>query len=287
MFVRFPEIVPGHGQNKSISFQNIPYALFSIEKTEGKKTVFLTEHTLIFILKGEKLIHLSDEIIRIDKNKIILLKRGIYAMSEYIPEGESFEALLIFIPDGFLKKLSYKNSKKSFLLVEQLYYIITSNDLLNSFKTHYKNYFGKSLNNLQYILDIKLEELFLLLTSLNGNSQLLIFINSLVQNTPIDLDFILREYLFHPITIPELAKLSGRSVASFKRDFEKQYNTTPRQWINQQRLQQAKLLLNNSTKKVAEIGYECGYENISHFIRIFKNEFGKTPVNARKKTAII
>ncbi len=238
-------------------------------------------------MKGEKLIYLSDEVIRINQNKIILLKRGIYAMSEYIPDGESFEALLIFIPDSFLKKLSYKNPRKSSLPIEQLYYIITSNDLLNSFKTHYKNYFGKSLNNLQYILDIKLEELFLLLTSLNGNSQLLIFINSLVQNMAIDLDFILREYLFHPITIPELAKLSGRSVASFKRDFEKQYHTTPRQWINQQRLQQAKLLLNNSTKNVAEIGYECGYENISHFIRIFKNEFGKTPVNARKKTAII
>jgi AraC-like DNA-binding protein len=283
MILRFPETVPGYDKSRTLAFEKIPYALFSVEKNEGKKTVFLTEHTLIFILSGEKQIYLPDETLHVSDNKIIFLKRGIYAMSEYFPKDENFEALLIFIPDTFLKKFILGNQGNPIHQSQQSYVIITSNDLLDSFKNHYKAYFGKSLNNLQYILDIKLQELFLLLTSSSNNSIVLNFINSLVYNNPVDLDFIVRKYLFQPITIPELARLSGRSTASFKRDFERQFATSPRQWINQQRLKQAKLLLGNTTKNINEISLECGYDSVSHFIRIFKTEFGETPSNARKK----
>jgi hypothetical protein len=48
MFIRFPEIVPGYQKNQTLIFGDIPYAFFSIQKTEGRKTVFLTEHTLLF-----------------------------------------------------------------------------------------------------------------------------------------------------------------------------------------------------------------------------------------------
>ncbi|MEO6548372.1 MAG: AraC family transcriptional regulator [Ferruginibacter sp.] len=287
MFLRFPEIVPGYKKDNTLIFKKIPYALFSIEKAEGKKTVFLTEHTLLFILNGEKQIHLNEETIHVSKNEIIFLRKGIYAMSEYFPKDENFEVLLIFIPDTFLQKFIFDYQSNPLQQYNHPYFLITSNDLLSSFKNHYKLYFGKSLNNLQYILDIKLQELFLILIASTNKPDLLNFINSLVNSSPIDLDFIVRKHLFEPVTIPELAKLSGRSTASFKRDFERRFSSSPRQWINQQRLQQAKLLLSNTSKNINEISFECGYESVSHFIKIFKAEFGTTPTYTRKQSALL
>jgi AraC-like DNA-binding protein len=98
---------------------------------------------------------------------------------------------------------------------------------------------------------------------------------------PYDIDFIVRKHLLQPLSLEELAKLSGRSLASFKRDFQQQYNSAPKKWINDQRLEHARLLLQHSHKNVSEIAMECGFENIPHFIRIFKQKFGLTPNSVR------
>ncbi len=284
MFHRFPEQALKNNPKNSIHFGQIPYALFSLEESEGNKTVFLTEHTILFVINGQKRIHLDNEILHIDGNQILFLKRGIYTMSEYIPEGEIFEALLLFVPDSFLKKLLFNHSQPIAPIPQSTYSLFTASDLLHSFKRQYKHYFGQKLSNLQFILEVKLQELFLLLTGSSDGPKLMQFIQSIVRQ-PLDIEFVVREHLFQPIPIVDLAKLSGRSLAAFKRDFEERFGTSPKQWIHRQRLQQAQLLLANTSHNVTEIAYQCGYESLSHFIRLYKREFGATP-SANKKAMI-
>ncbi|MCF0048457.1 AraC family transcriptional regulator [Dyadobacter sp. LJ53] len=285
--LRFPESVPNFRKNKIVSFEGIPAALFAIDQMEGSKNVFLTEHTLLFVLKGEKLIHFSAETPRISSSEVALLKRGIYSMSEYIPDEDRFEALLIFIPDEFFERIHLQFETPGKPDFEKPYMVVPSDELLDGFKLHYKSYICATLNNLEYILKVKLEELFLLLLSNQYKKELLRFIGSIVDGAPLQMDHIVRKYLFQPITISELARLSGRSAAAFKRDFAIHYQSSPRSWINQQRLKHAQTLLNGTNQRVAEIAYACGYENVPHFIRIFKKEFGLTPaLYRRKKTTI-
>jgi AraC family transcriptional regulator, exoenzyme S synthesis regulatory protein ExsA len=104
----------------------------------------------------------------------------------------------------------------------------------------------------------------------------------LLQEEPEDLSFTLQTYLFQPLTLEELAALSNRSLATFKRDFQRQYRTAPRQWINQQRLQHARMLLQTTDRQVTDIALTCGFENVSHFIRIFRKAFGATPLTIRE-----
>jgi AraC family transcriptional regulator, exoenzyme S synthesis regulatory protein ExsA len=80
-----------------------------------------------------------------------------------------------------------------------------------------------------------------------------------------------------PLTLSEFAYKCGRSLASFKRDFKKIYNTSPHQWILSQRLAYAKQLIESSEIKIADACYDAGFESVSHFSRAFKTKFGITP----------
>jgi AraC-like DNA-binding protein len=75
----------------------------------------------------------------------------------------------------------------------------------------------------------------------------------------------------------ELARLSGRSLSAFKRDFEEHFRMSPGQWIRRKRLEHAHLLLRNTEKNVSEVSMEIGYESVSHFIKAYKLQYGFTP----------
>ncbi len=89
------------------------------------------------------------------------------------------------------------------------------------------------------------------------------------------------DQLLH-LNVEQLANLSGRSVSSFNRDFKAQFNTTPKQWLQQKRLQQAKSLLQNQQSSVTDIALQLGYTNVSHFIKAYKTCYGLTPKQQQK-----
>ncbi len=58
---------------------------------------------------------------------------------------------------------------------------------------------------------------------------------------------------------------------------------TPNEFIRELRLQRAAQLLSQRVGNVAEIGYQCGFNNLSYFARVFKEKYGVTPSEFRKK----
>jgi len=79
------------------------------------------------------------------------------------------------------------------------------------------------------------------------------------------------------LPLEEFARLLGRSLASFKRDFQREYQTTPSQWLREKRLRLAHLLFEKTNKSVTEVCYEVGFVNPSHFSRAFKAFYGYSP----------
>ncbi len=84
-------------------------------------------------------------------------------------------------------------------------------------------------------------------------------------------------------TIEELAKECKKSLTSFKKEFNKHFFEPPHRWFIRQRLMKSRLLLISSGKPIAEIGNECLFPNTSHFIKLFKKEYGMTPATYRNK----
>lgn len=94
---------------------------------------------------------------------------------------------------------------------------------------------------------------------------------------------IVRSSIFENLTIEELALRTNKSLTSFKNDFQRVFGETPHRWIIRQRLLHARLLVVSTNKAISQIGYECRFDNISHFIKLFKREFGLTPLSMRQE----
>jgi len=84
------------------------------------------------------------------------------------------------------------------------------------------------------------------------------------------------------ISIEEMAQLTHLSKAAFCRYFKKMTRLTFIEFLNQYRIEQAKLLLKED-KNVTETCYECGFESLSYFNRIFKKVVGENPLEFKKK----
>lgn len=77
------------------------------------------------------------------------------------------------------------------------------------------------------------------------------------------------------ISLSELAFTLHISSSSLSTKFKKATGYSPKEYFNLIKIKRAKDLL--STKNVTEVCYDLGYENISHFISLFKKHFGMTP----------
>lgn len=91
------------------------------------------------------------------------------------------------------------------------------------------------------------------------------------------------KHLEEKITVTQLANIAHLSQYHFIRCFRSAYELTPLQYLTRLRLKQASLLLTKSDASVGKIILQCGFENESSFIRLFKKEFRMTPIAYRKE----
>lgn len=95
----------------------------------------------------------------------------------------------------------------------------------------------------------------------------------------------LHENYQNPITLQQVASLVGMSEASLNRFLRKWTGKTFVDNLNDIRIFEAASALINSSNTIAEICYQCGFNNLSNFNRIFKKRKGCTPTEYRLKYA--
>ena len=79
------------------------------------------------------------------------------------------------------------------------------------------------------------------------------------------------------LSMEEMAYYTGRSLATFKRDFKKVSELTPQKWLIHRRLEAARDLILKGGRKVSEICYDVGFKNLSHFSKLYKEMYGMAP----------
>ena len=103
--------------------------------------------------------------------------------------------------------------------------------------------------------------------------------------TGIDLETVMSENYLYNLKVEEFAKLCGRSLSAFKREFKSIFDTTPSRWIKSKRLEQARILLIESDLNINQICYDCGFINSSHFIKSFKEKYYLPPHQFRSNNS--
>ncbi len=85
------------------------------------------------------------------------------------------------------------------------------------------------------------------------------------------------------ITIQQLACEASMAERTLKRRFKLATGFSPTVYLQMLRVEKAKKLLLTTEQAIKAISYEVGYENVSFFVRIFKQQTGNTPSTWRCK----
>ncbi len=87
-----------------------------------------------------------------------------------------------------------------------------------------------------------------------------------------------------PVRLQKLSQIACLSPFHFQRCFKAAYEKSPLQFVTHLRLKKACMLLRQTSQEINDIVIQCGFENPSSFIRLFKNKFQLTPVDYRKNS---
>lgn len=247
----------------------------------------LSRHTIGFVVQGCKLIHEGDEVHRVESGDLFYLPAGLHYIEDIPEEGRNFEQIVFyFTAEQFGAILSC-------LSVELGYSASRHHDCAGCKERNYvvcpaskpvRSCF-QCLN--QYMKDgfladnptaeaIKMVELVYLLVS-DDDCCLQCKILEHSDMAKEAFEQVIRDNIFSNVSIEDLAVLTNRSLTSFKKEFRRRFFEPPHRWLIRQRLMHARLLLISSGKPVAEVGNECRFPNTSHFIKLFRKEFGMTP----------
>lgn len=93
----------------------------------------------------------------------------------------------------------------------------------------------------------------------------------------IDLEAFMNKNFHFNVQMSRFAYLTGRSLATFKRDFERIFHTSPSRWLQQRRLQEAHYLIKEKGRAASDVYLEIGFEDLSHFSFAFKKMYGIAP----------
>jgi AraC-like DNA-binding protein len=186
------------------------------------------------------------------------------------------KALVFELNDTLLKRVTEKiniDIKVDYnLLNEDRFFLGKINAELGKCLHKLTNVYATPDKNKEFLIDLYAQELVYYLVQIKGVQQVI----HLEHDHPIykSIEYIL-ENIRQPICIGLLASELNMSEANFCNSFKKIIGMTPKEYITNHKMTQAKELL--KIYNVTEVAYELGYENISHFIAVFKNKYGITP----------
>ncbi|MGP3659248.1 GlxA family transcriptional regulator [Burkholderia gladioli] len=92
---------------------------------------------------------------------------------------------------------------------------------------------------------------------------------------------LMEENLEAPLTIAVIARMTGSSVRRLERAFAAEMDCSPNEFYRRMRLRYARWMLVNTTRRITDIAYECGFADAAHFIRVFREVYGVTPGKLR------
>ena len=242
-----------------------------------KSKVNLTLHMFSFLQKGKKQVHFADSSVAVNDKQSLLIKRGNCLWSELLDNDDIYYCKLFFFSESKLRDFLKKNSQFSPNEEETpSYFIIENDDYIHSYLNSLSTIVNAPAIFMENLLSAKFEELMLYLLNKYGKT-FEKYLQSLISNERSAFKNIIENNVYSNLKIDEIAFLCHMSLSSFKRNFIKEYKTSPGKWLQDRRLRKAKELMKDGKLKPSDIYLDFGYNSLSNFSAAFKNKFGKSP----------
>lgn len=263
---------------KTISFSGIFLSCFT---DYSEKCVHATpEHTLVYLYSGEQVIEDRDRKIVLKARDCAFIRRDhrlkMYknSIGEELYKGISLTFKRNVLRD-FYAKMNKAEIPQNVPLSDENVFPLISTPAIESLFQSLTPYFDSQIKPTEAVANLKLLEAIYAL--LNSNEQLYPILFDFAEPWKIDLLEFLNNNYADELSMEQIASYTGRSLATFKRDFKKLSNLTPQKWLIKKRLEMAYIKLKEEHKKVQEVYVEVGFKNPSHFSTAFKKQYGISP----------
>jgi AraC family transcriptional regulator, exoenzyme S synthesis regulatory protein ExsA len=272
---------------KQFTLKDTLFVHYNCPQRDKILQLYSQHNQFLFTLSGKKIFSHGDDTFFANKNSTFLLKRSAF-LQELPDDYTGFEVLVFYIKDHYLKTIfeeyrPYLPLKNLPDISENMFIQFEVNEQIYSGYQSMLPYFGQKNLVPDSILEARFKELMFNILRHPANRQVLSYIHNIADDIKTPIWEIMESNYMYSLKIDDFASLSNRSVAAFKRDFEKYYHTTPGNWIMERRIKRAQLLLETSQKPIGDVAFESGFVNISHFSRVFKNKTGSSPMEYRKQ----
>lgn len=243
-------------------------------------TIFQDNACFLHFKKTDAVIWSATEKLQLQQTHAVLLKCGTYfADFPGNVAGEPSEVYAIHLYPSVLKELYgadfptvMKPASETKATRE-----IPGSMLITHFIESLALYFAHpELMNADLLL-LKMKEIVLILMQTSDADTLSSLFLDLYSPRQATISEVMESHLYADLSIEELAKLAGLSISTFKREFQKQFQNTPANYLKDKRLEETKKLLLKTDLSVSEICYRVGFKDIAHFSRSFKQKYQVSP----------
>ncbi len=261
---------------KHIDLGNIKIAFTQVCQEEIFRDVYFAANSLYYVESGSATLHINGKDLTVKKGEICLIKQHSKLDIRKFKDrnGQDFKSIIFYLFPDFVTEFIKQGKKYSPVLIsDEIIHLGRQLPLKLFFESLLPLFEAKKLDR----TDIR-EKTFSALNHLSGhNRKLLHFLSANSKPVKIDLYEFMIHIAEHSYTVSELARLTGRSLSAFKRDFYEVFETTPHQWLLRKKIDYAVQLLSDKKMKASDISFMLGFNELSHFSAAFKKIKGIAP----------
>lgn len=248
--------------------------------------VMPNEACFLYVVEGDSTIHAASGSMSLRTEEYVVMNCGNY-LNRWLKTNQELpcEAIAIhFYPEvlkriydkefpGFIKEAG--RSKPAGLKKAK------ADQLIKNYIDSLQFYFENPALISEELLKLKVKELILLLAKTDNSKAIRQLFSTLFTPTEYTFKEIIEANIYSNLNNEDLALLTNLSLSSFKREFDKVYQSSPAKYFKKRKLERAAELLRHTNQRIGDIAFDCGFIEISHFSKSFLKHFGTSPSEYR------
>jgi AraC-like DNA-binding protein len=268
---------------KKLTFKDILFVHYRCPQEERYTKLYTHLNYFLYVIDGKKIFHHLGWEYPLNTGACAFIRKGGFRQERFF--DHDWQLMAFFVPDHYLRSIvaEYRNSLPApppTVPADEPVISLHMTELSHDFFQSMIPYFLQPSGVPELLVEMKVREMMFLLLSDPQNRPLLSYLSRIDDKQALLREVMESNYRYN-LSLEEFARIANRSLSAFKRDFLALYGTPPGKWLLKKRLDLAEGLLLQSDMPVAEVADESGFENPTHFNRVFKQRFGKSPLQYR------
>lgn len=254
---------------------DILYSCYQHKNGEGES--FNANHVFSYIYSGNSEVSVGGKTYFSREGDFRFFRKN--QLARYIkfpPPGGAYKSISISMDQETLRSIQEENN----LEISQPYngegvLSLKPNNLFKNYIESLTPYLNGENDISKALTTLKVKEAIMILLESNPSLKNILFDFS--EPGKIDLEAYMNTHYKFNVDLSRFAYLTGRSLATFKRDFEKIYHDSPNRWLQRKRLNDAYYLIKEKGWRSSDVYLEVGFKDFSHFSFAFKKAYGIAP----------